>query len=125
MKIVIISVVSLLLGVGIGLYFGYTRSNVWAAKDMGGILEAQETGDAVATTFAAEAVQCIDAGDIHKAVQYLSLLIAHYWVDYAVRAGTNSQRLKVRSYIERWAYTNQMVAAQISKEMDERRAGGE
>jgi len=111
MKIITVSFVSLLIGVGIGWHFGYTRSNAQAAKEVGSVLEAQESGDAVGATFAAEAVRCIDAGDTQKAVQFLSYPIAHYWVGYAVRAGTNSQRLKVRSYIEQSAYTNQIVAA--------------
>ena len=117
MKIITVSLVSLLIGVGIGWHFGYTRSNAQAAKEVGSVLEAQESCEAVAATFAAEAVRCIDVGDTQKAVQYLSLPITHYWVIYAVSAGTNSQRLKVRSYIEQYAYTNQIVAAQIKKEM--------
>jgi hypothetical protein len=117
MKIITVSLVSLLVGVGIGWYFGYTRSDAQAAKEVGSVLEAQESGAAVAAVFATEAVGCIDAGDTQKAVQFLSLPIAHYWVGYAIRAGTNSQRLKVRSYIEQSAYTNQIVAAQIKKEM--------
>lgn len=117
MKIIMISLISLLIGVGIGWYFGYKNSNEQAAKEVGSVLEAEESGAAVGAVFAAETVRCIDAGDTQKAVQFLSLPIAHYWVAYAVRAGTNSQRLKVRSQIEQSAYTNQIVAGQIKKEM--------
>ena len=116
MKIMIISFISLLVGVGIGWHFGYTRSNAWAAKDVGSVLEAQESGAALAAGFSAEAVWCIDMGDTQKAVHYLSIPIANYWVGYAIHAGTNSQRLKVRSDIEQWALTNQLVALQISNE---------
>jgi len=117
MKIIIISLVALLVGVGIGWHFGYTHSNLQAAKEVGSVLDAQESGEALAAGFAAEAVWCIDTGDTQKAVHYLSIPIANYWVGYAIHAGTNSQRLKVRSDIEQWALTNQLVALQISNEM--------
>src|ERR1017187_3344609 len=117
MKIIIISLVALLVGVGIGWHFGYPHSNLQAAKEVGSVLEAQESGDAVAATFAADSIRYIDSGDTQKAIQCLSIPIAHYWTSYAIYAGTNSQRLKVRSYIEQWAYTNQIVAARISNDM--------
>lgn len=117
MKIIIVSLVSLLVGIGVGWYFGFTHSNLQAAKEVGSVLEAQESGDAVGATFAADTVRFLDSGDTQKAFQCLSIPIAHYWASYAIYAGTNSQRLKVRSYIEQWASTNPVVALQISNEM--------
>ena len=117
MKILIISLVAVLVGVGIGWHFGYTHSNLQAAKEVGSVLDAQESGDATAATIAADSIRYIDSGDTQKAIQCLSIPIAHYWTGYAIYAGTNSQRLKVRSYIEQWAYTNQIVAAKISNDM--------
>ena len=117
MKIIIISLAALLVGVGIGWHFGYTHSNLQAAKELGSVLDEQESGDAMAATIAADSIRYIDSGDTQKAIQCLSFPIAHYWTGYAIYAGTNSQRLKVRSYIEQWAYTNQIVAAKISNDM--------
>ena len=117
MKIIIISLVSLLVGIGIGWYCGYTRPTAQAAREVRGELDAYESGDAKAAVFAAEAVACIDSGETQRAVQFLSLPIASYYSVYAVHAGTNAQRLKVRGYIDQVARSNQVVAAQIKKEM--------
>ena len=117
MKTIIISLVALLVGVGIGWYVGYTIPNAQTEKEVGSVLEAQESGDAVTATFAADSIRYIDSGDTQKAIRCLSIPIAHYWTEYAIDAGTNSQRLKVRSYIEQWASTNQIVAAEISNDM--------
>jgi hypothetical protein len=117
MKTIIISFIALLIGVGIGWYVGYTMPNAQTEKEVGSILEAQESGDAMAAVFAADTVRFIDSGDTQKALQCLSIPIADYWTEYAIDAGTNSERLKVRSYIEQWASTNQIVAAEISSDM--------
>ena len=106
MKTIIISLVALLVGVGIGWYVRYMASNVRTDKEVGSVLDAQESGAAVTATYAADTVRFIDSGDTQKALQCLSIPIAHYWTEYAIDAGTNSQRLKVRSYIEQWASTN-------------------
>ena len=117
MKTIIISIVALLVGVGIGWYVGYMASNVRTDKEVGSVLDAQESGAAVTATYAADTVRFIDSGDTQKALQCLSIPIADYWTEYAIDAGTNSQRLKVRSYIEQWASTNPIVAAEISNDM--------
>jgi hypothetical protein len=117
MKTIAISLVSLLVGIGVGWHFGYTRAITQAGTEIHGELDAYESGDAKAAAFAAEAIRCIDSGETQKAVQFLSLPIASYYSAYAIRAGTNAQRLKLRAYIEQTAQTNQVVAAQIKKEM--------
>ena len=48
MKIITFLFVSLVIGVGIGWHFGYTRSNAQVAKEVGGVLEAQEDDAAFA-----------------------------------------------------------------------------
>jgi len=117
MKTIIISLVALLVGVGIGWYVGCTASNAETEKEVGSVSEAQESAAAMAAALAADTVRFIDSGDTRKALQCLSTPIAHYWTEYAIYAGTNSERLKVRSYIEQWASTNQIVAARISNDM--------
>jgi len=117
MKIIIIILASVAVGIGIGWYLGCARSDAREASLVRGELDADEGGQAVAAMFAAQAVRYIDAGDIPKAVQSLSFPIASYYSVYAVHTGTNAERLKVRAYIEQFASTNQIVAAQIKKEM--------
>ena len=118
MKIITIILVSLAVGGGVGWYFGYTRPNAQTAIAVRGELDASESGDAMAAVVAARAVQCIDSGETQKAIQFLSFPIASYYSAYATRAGTNTQRLKLRAFIEQTAQTNQVVAAQIKKEMN-------
>jgi hypothetical protein len=117
MKTIIISLVALLVGVGIGWYVGCTASDAQTEKEVGSVLEAEENDAAMAAALAADTVRFIDAGNTQKAVQCLSTPIAHYWTEYAIYAGTNSERLKIRSDIEQWASTNQIVAARISNDM--------
>jgi hypothetical protein len=117
MKIIIISLVSLLVGVGVGWYFGYTRPNAQVAREVRQQLREDENDHALAAIFAAEAITYIDSGETQKAVKSLSYPIAEYYCIYATRAGTNEHRLKLRAHIEQLARTNQVVAAQITKEM--------
>jgi hypothetical protein len=113
MKIIIITLVSLLVGVGIGWYLGYTRPIAQASRDMHDEESAYESGDAKAAAIAIDTISCIDSGDTEKAVQFLSLPIAGYYNIYAKRIGTNEQRLKICDNIEQLARTNQIVAARI------------
>jgi hypothetical protein len=117
MKIIFLILASVAVGIGFGWRFGYTSANVQEANWVREALAGDESGHAVAAMFATEAVKCIDAGDIQQAVQSLSFPIASYYSVYAVHAGTNAERLKVRGYIEQFASTNPIVAAQITKEM--------
>ncbi len=117
MKFIAVALIGLLIGAGTGWYFGYTRANAQAAKEVHKALDADEGGSAMAAMIAAESVRYIDSGDIQKAVQSLSFPIASYYCVYGIRAGTNAERLKVKGYIDQFASTNQIVAAQIKKEM--------
>jgi hypothetical protein len=63
----------------------------------------------------------IDSGQDQNAVRMLSFPIAHYYYIYASSTFTNEQRLKLRELIDGLARTNQIVAAQIAKEMSEKK----
>jgi hypothetical protein len=117
MRIIIIILACVAVGIGIGWRLGHTSTNGHDANSVREELAADESGHAVAAMFAAEAVKYIDAGDIQQAVETLSFPIASYYSVYAVHAGTNAERLKVRGYIEHFASTNPIVAARITKEM--------
>ncbi|MFZ1072198.1 MAG: hypothetical protein WAO21_02065 [Verrucomicrobiia bacterium] len=118
MKIIITSLVSLLVGVGVGWYFGYTRPIAQAARELHQEADDYELSAAAAATFAVDATTCIDSGDTQKAVQFLSLPIAHYCVVFTHHPSTDEGQLKLRARIDELARTNQVVAAQITKEMD-------
>jgi len=118
MKIIVISLVSLLIGVGAGWYFGYTRPVAQVARELHQETDDDQLSSAAAAVFATEAVSCIDSGETQKAVQFLSLPIAHYCVVFAHHPSTNEGQLKLRARIDELARTNQVVAAQITKEMD-------
>jgi hypothetical protein len=118
MKIIITLLIGVLIGGGIGWHFGYKKSDAELASAVREQLESDERGQAVAAMFAAQTVKYIDSGDTQKALQTLSFPIASYYSVYAIRSGTNAERLKVRSYIDQFAASNQIVAAQIAKELN-------
>ena len=76
-----------------------------------------ELSAAAAATYAVDATTCIDSGETQKVVQFLSFPIAHYYVVFAHHPSTNAGQLKLRARIDELARTNQVVAAQIAKEM--------
>ena len=76
-----------------------------------------ENDDCNAALFALTAIPYIESGETQKAVQCLSFPIAHYYFIYQDHVGTNEVRLKLRARIEQLASTNQIVAAQIKKDL--------
>jgi hypothetical protein len=122
MKAFIASVFSLLVGLAVGCYIGYRycdrhTSNV-AMQQM---VESLESSDALLATMSARTISLIDSGQDQKAVQMLSFPIASYYYIYASSTFTNEQRLKLRAMIDTLASTNQIVAAQIAKEMSDKK----
>jgi hypothetical protein len=113
MKTMVISLVSLLIGLCVGWYAGYTRPFHEGLKYLRTQEDAYESGHAMAASLAVDAIQSIDAGESQKAIQFLSFPIASYYSSYSIYAGTNAERLKVTARIERLAQTNQIVAARI------------
>jgi hypothetical protein len=115
MKTTMISLVSLLVGIGVGWYVGYSRPTAQMSREMRHQFDADESDQAAAAALATQAIQCIDSGETQKAVQFLTFPIMVYYRDYATQPGTNAQRLKVRAYIELLAQTNPVVAARLKE----------
>lgn len=113
MKIMVASLVCLFVGFGIGWHLA---DNLDAHREVRHELEQQEMSSGAAATLAVEAIKCIDSGDNQKAVQFLSLPIAHYCVIYEYPPTTNESLIKLRARIDQLALTNHIVAAQIKKE---------
>ena len=110
---ILVFVIGLNIGCALSAYFGFRWVNTHITDS---VSHGQEVGEEIGATYAAEAVKCIDEGDTQRAVRFLSVPIAHYWVSCAVNAGTNSEILRTRSYIEQRASTNPIVAAQIKRD---------
>jgi hypothetical protein len=113
MKTMAISLVSLLIGICVGWYAGYTRPFHEGLRYLHTQDDAYESGHAMAASLAVDAIQSFDAGESQKAIQFLSLPIASYYSTYSIFAGTNAERLKVTARIEQLAQNNQIVAARI------------
>jgi hypothetical protein len=118
MKTFVAPIIFLLIGIAIGCYSGYRYCDRHTTNEaIQQMVEGDESSNAMTAMLAAAAVRYIDSGETSNAVLVLSHPIASYYCVYGTRAGTNAQRLKVRAYIEQTAQTNQVVAAQIKKEM--------
>ena len=118
MKTCIASVISLLVGLAIGWPLGchyYDRHYTNLAIQQ--MVEDIESSDAMTASLNTHAIGLIDSGQDQTAVQILSIPVASYYFLYASSQFTNEQRLKLRILIDRLASSNQIVAAQIAKEM--------
>ena len=115
MKIIITSLVSLLVGVAVGWYVGYTRPIAKADRHVWQELQDADDESGRAALYSMGAIQMIDAGEPQKAVQVLSVPIADFYVLSTLNPSTNEFRLKIRDLIERLARTNQVVAVQIKE----------
>jgi hypothetical protein len=121
MKTFVASVVFLLVGIAIGCYVGYRYCDRHTSNEaMQAMVESLESHDALMASMSAHTIGLIDSGQDQKAVQMLSFPIASYYYVYASSRFTNEQRLKLRALIDGLASTNQIVAAQIAKEMSEK-----
>jgi len=122
MKTCVTSVIFLLVGLGVGFYIGYRDYQKHIASEaIQQMVESGESSDALLASMSARTISLIDSGQGQQAVQMLSFPIAHYYYLYASSTFTNEQRLKLRALIDGLASTNQIVAAQIAKEMSDKK----
>ena len=122
MKICVASVILLLVGLAVGFYIGYRDYQEHIASEaVQQLVESTESSDALMAAMSARTISLIDSGQDEKVVEMLSFPIAHYYYIYASSTFTNEQRLKLRAMIDGLASTNQIVAAQIAKEMSDKK----
>jgi len=122
MKTCVTSVIFLLVGLGVGFYIGYRDYQKHIASEaIQQMVESGESPEALLASMSARTISLIDSGQGQQAVQMLSFPIAHYYYLYASSTFTNEQRLKLRALIDGLASTNQIVAAQIAKEMSDKK----
>lgn len=118
MKIIITLLVGLLVGAGVGWYFGYTRPIAKANRDARKELLAMEADDCMAAIIALRTIPFVESGDTKTAVSWLVKPIGSYYRVYALNAGTNEERLKLRTMIEQLASTNAAVDAEIHRKVE-------
>lgn len=114
MKTVIASVVSLILGLGLGWYFEHNRAQREKTGVVRQMVDGSESSDGEHAARAIRAIQLIESGETQQAVQLLSGPIVSYYSEY-VAAGANERRSKLRSLVEELARTNQVVAARLAE----------
>jgi len=115
-------VISVLVGLAIGWHFGYRYCDRYYTNEaMRQMVEQTESSDALMASMSSRTISLIDSGQDKEAVQMLSFPIASYYYVYASSTFTNEQRLKLRALIDGLASTNQIVAAQIAKEMSDKK----
>ena len=117
MKPLIISTASLLVGVAIGCYVGYSYCDRHVTNEaVEQMLQGMESSDGEHAARAVRVIELIDSGENQKAVQMLSRPIADYYSSYAIHAGIDREQ-KTRAMIEQLASTNKIVADAITNEM--------
>jgi hypothetical protein len=114
MKTFLASVVSLILGLGLGWYLEHHRAEREKTEIVQQMVEGGESSDGEHAARAARAIQFIDSGQPQEAVRLLSAPIAHYY-SVSGELSVNERRSNVRSLIEGLAKSNQVVAARIAE----------
>ncbi len=114
MKTAVVAVLSLLIGIGAGWYFGYSRPNAETMRDLRHQEARDEADHMLSAAFAVGAINRIDAGNTQAAVQWLSEPIADFGSHCQINPSTNEERLKLLNAIEELAHTNQIVAVHLT-----------
>ncbi len=114
MKILLATVISLFLGLGIGWYIGHRQAFYYVPETIREAVAGIESSDGEEAARAVRAIQAIDSGDAQGAVQLLSHPIANYYLVNS-DVGTNDRRKRMIALIEQLARTNQIVAARITE----------
>jgi hypothetical protein len=114
MKIAIVSLISLLVGLGIGCYVGYREwDNHITNEALNQLIESQESSEALAASVSLRAIGSIETDDAQKAIQLLSIPIGNY---YFWNVGKNNAlRAELLAKIEQLIKTNETVAKEINK----------
>ena len=115
MKTVIPSLVSLVLGLGLGWYIEHHRSQREKTENRAADAGRRRGVRSRAALRAVRAIQSIESGDTQKAVQLLATPIAHYYTLYRGPGSKEENRPETRAVIEQLSKTNQIVAARIAE----------
>ena len=117
MKLLILSGVCLLAGLGVGGYIGYHWNDRRVTNEAVKLMVAGgESAEAEQAARATRAIALIEAGQSQEAVQMLSKPVVHYYGLYSGRANTEMRR-RVCAMIAELASTNAAVAQELSNEV--------
>jgi hypothetical protein len=117
MKTLIVSFVSLLLGLAAGWYFEHRQ----AEHEMTDAVKHIQIHNRQEAAIDLRAIELIQSGDTHRVVQLLSIPIASFYAwnmnlihnDKVAVPWNNEVTKSLLTQIEQFARTNQVVAAQI------------
>jgi hypothetical protein len=115
MKLFVASAASLILGLGLGWYFGHHRAEQERTGIVKQVVDGGESSDRERAIRAARAIQLIESGQPQQAVQILASPVAHYYTSYGSAGTKDERRAETRALIEQLAKSNQVVAAQIAE----------
>jgi hypothetical protein len=114
MKIIIVSLMSLLVGLGIGCYIGYREWDRHITNEaLKLLMESQESSEELAAVISMKAIGSIETDDTQKAIQCLSKPIRIYYNNYEYAGTNNELRTKLRAQIKELISTNKIVADEI------------
>ena len=118
MKIFIASTFTLLVGMAIGSCIGYRYYEKYIISETTKqTMELMESSDRLEATRGMLAIQLIEAGNTNRVIEIFAGPVASFYAEY-VNLTHNDDRTKDElARIERFAKTNQVVAAQIKTGM--------
>jgi hypothetical protein len=109
----IVSVVTLLLGLLAGRYFEHRHAEREMTDVINQMQQPIESSEQVHALRAVRAIQMIDSGESSNAVQLLSRPIADYYYFHAELTHNDERTKDVLAMIERLAITNALIAEAI------------
>ena len=117
MKTLVASFISLLFGIAIGWYFEHRH----AGREMTDVVEQMEQPieafDRLEAARGVRAIQLIEAGNTNQAIEMFSFPIASFYTEYYDLSHNEKRTQDLLAKIEKFAQTNQVVAAQIKTMM--------
>jgi len=116
MKPIVTSLVSLLVGIALGWYFGYVQPNTKANREAMKQFAIIDADDSMAAAVAYRTFILYDAGETQKAMQSLAWPIGFYYRYNKTRPLTQ-ERSNFLAKIEKLASTNQVVATEINRKV--------
>jgi hypothetical protein len=117
MKILATSIFSLVIGFGLGWYFGYARPNAEANRDAIRWFGKSDDDDSMAAAIAYRTFKLYDAGETQKAMQKLAWPIGVYYRYNKTRTLT-ADGSNFLAKIEQLASSNKVVAAEIHRTIE-------
>ena len=119
MKTIFLSVVSLVVGLAIGDYIGYRYHDRHISNEaVQQMLDGMESADRLEAARSIRAIELIQTGNSQQAVEMFSFPIADFYASHVNLEHNDGRTQELLARIGEFARTNQVVAAEIKREMD-------